>query len=74
MPRLVHVAVFAADGTGDAKRDVLGATGVRGAAVVEGAGVAVRAGVVVLAVDELEDAVVVEELVGGVDAGAVVDC
>ena len=71
---MVQVAVFAADGTGDAKRVVLGAAGVRGAAVVEGAGAAVRAGVVVLAVDELEDEVVVEELVDGVDVGAVVDC
>lgn len=47
----------------------------RGAAVVvEGAGVAVRAGVVVLTVDELDDEVVVEEVVDGVDVGAVVDC
>lgn len=69
------MAVFAADGTGGAKRDVLGVTRVRGAAVVvEGAGVAVRAGVVVLTVDELDDEVVVEEVVDGVDVGAVVDC
>lgn len=77
VPRLVHVAVFAADGTGGAERDVLGVTRVRGAevvVVVEGAVVAVRAGVVVLTADELDDEVVVEEVVDGVDVGAVVDC